>query len=57
MRSRELTKALLEKYGVALLAGTSFGPAGESHVRFSFSMTPETIKEGMNKVKAFFNEG
>jgi aspartate aminotransferase len=56
MRSRELTKALLEKYGVALLAGTSFGPAGESHIRFSFSMTPETIKEGMNKVKAFFNE-
>jgi len=57
MRSRELTKALLEKYGVALLAGTSFGPAGESHIRFSFSMTPETIEEGMNKVKAFFNEG
>jgi aspartate/methionine/tyrosine aminotransferase len=57
MRSRELTKALLEKYGVALLAGTSFGPAGESHIRFSFSMSPETIEEGMNKVKAFFNEG
>jgi len=57
MRSRELTKVLLDKYGIAVLAGTSFGDAGENHLRFSFSMSPETIEEGMNKVKAFFKEG
>jgi aspartate/methionine/tyrosine aminotransferase len=56
MRSRELTKVLLEKCGVAVLAGASFGPAGENHLRFSFSMSPEIIEEGMNKVKTFFNE-
>jgi len=25
-------------------------------LRFSFSMSPEIIEEGMNKVKTFFNE-
>jgi aspartate aminotransferase len=57
MRSRELTKVLLDKYGIAVLAGASFGDAGENHLRFSFSMSPETIEEGMNKVKAFFKGG
>jgi len=56
IRSRELTKILLDKMGVAVLAGASFGSAGENHLRFSFSMSPEVIEEGMNKVKAFFNE-
>jgi aspartate/methionine/tyrosine aminotransferase len=56
MQSRELVKELLNKFGVAVLAGASFGDAGENHLRFSFSMAPETIEEGMNKVKAFFKE-
>lgn len=56
MRSRKLVESLLNKYGVAVLAGASFGDAGENHLRFSFSMAPETIEEGMNKVKAFFEE-
>jgi aspartate aminotransferase len=56
IRSRELVKVLLDKYGIAVLAGASFGDAGENHLRFSFSMAPETIEEGMSKVKAFFKE-
>jgi len=56
MRSRELVKVLLDKYGIAVLAGASFGRAGENHLRFSFSMAPETIENGMSKVKAFFEE-
>jgi aspartate aminotransferase len=57
MRSRKLVKVLLDKYGTAVLAGASFGSAGENHLRFSFSMAPETIEQGMDKVKAFFKEG
>jgi len=57
MRSRELVKVLLDKYGIAVLAGASFGHAGENHLRFSFSMSPETIENGMDKVKTFFKEG
>ncbi len=56
MSSRDLSRALLEKYGVAILAGASFGPSGEGHLRISFSVSPETIEQAMNKVKAFFNE-
>ncbi|MGP8127412.1 MAG: pyridoxal phosphate-dependent aminotransferase [Candidatus Bathyarchaeia archaeon] len=56
MQSRELVKDLLNKFGVAVLAGASFGDAGENHLRFSFSMAPETIEEGMSKVKAYFKE-
>ena len=56
MQSRKLVKILLDKYGIAVLAGASFGTAGENHLRFSFSMAPETIEEGMNKVKTFFTE-
>jgi len=56
VKSRELVKVLLDKYGTAVLAGASFGRAGENHLRFSFSMAPETIENGMNKVKAFFKE-
>ncbi|MGA2626235.1 MAG: hypothetical protein ABSF63_04135 [Candidatus Bathyarchaeia archaeon] len=52
MQSRELVKELLNKFGVAVLAGASFGGAGENYLRFSFFMAPETIEEGMNKVKA-----
>ena len=56
MKSREISKMLLEKQGVALLAGTSFGSRGEGRLRFSFSMQQETIEEAMEKVKAFFDE-
>ena len=56
VKSRKLVKVLLDKYGIAVLAGASFGNAGENHLRFSFSMAPETIEEGMNKVKAYFKE-
>jgi aspartate/methionine/tyrosine aminotransferase len=56
IKSRDLVKSLLDKYGIAVLAGASFGDAGEHHLRFSFSMAPETIEAGMNKVKTFFEE-
>jgi aspartate/methionine/tyrosine aminotransferase len=48
MQSRELVKELLNKFGVAVLAGASFGDAGENYLSFSFFMAPETIEEGMN---------
>ena len=56
MPSRELVKELLDKFGVAVLAGASFGDAGENHLRFSFSMAPDIIEDGMNKVKKYFRQ-
>ena len=57
MKSLKLSRELLEKCGVAVLGGACFGPGGENHLRFSFSGSPETIEDGMNRVKAFFKEG
>ncbi|NLP05117.1 pyridoxal phosphate-dependent aminotransferase [Candidatus Fermentibacteria bacterium] len=36
MSSAEVCDALLERYGIAAIPGSAFGPAGESHVRLSF---------------------
>jgi aspartate/methionine/tyrosine aminotransferase len=53
MSSRDLSVRLLEEKNVALLAGTSFGPAGEGHIRISFSGSPEVTSEGMKRLKDF----
>ncbi len=52
--SRELCMRILRAENVALLPGSAFGPFGEGHVRISFSVSPETIEAGMEKVKRFF---
>jgi aspartate/methionine/tyrosine aminotransferase len=53
MSSRDMSVRLLEEKNVALLAGTSFGPSGEGHIRISFSGAPETTAEGMRRLKEF----
>ncbi len=52
--SRDLCMRILRAENVALLPGSAFGPFGERHVRISFSVSPETIEAGMDKVKRFF---
>jgi len=56
MTSSEAGARILDKHGVAVLPGTSFGPSGEKHLRISFSGSRESIDEGMNKVGTFFRE-
>jgi len=53
MSSRDLSVRLLEEKNVALLAGTSFGPAGEGHIRISFSGSPDVTAEGMKRLREF----
>ncbi|MER3601425.1 MAG: hypothetical protein C4339_01765 [Nitrososphaerota archaeon] len=52
--SQELVKRLLLQEGVAVLPGIAFGPAGEGHIRLSFSGNEQEIEEGMERIKAFF---
>ncbi|HKT22389.1 MAG TPA: pyridoxal phosphate-dependent aminotransferase, partial [Nitrososphaerales archaeon] len=54
--SRELSKKMLQEYGVAVLPGTSFGETAQNHFRLSFSSSKEVIEEGMDKVEAFFKK-
>lgn len=41
------TLELMEKTGVIVTPGASFGPAGEGYVRFALVMPPERIKEAV----------
>jgi aspartate/methionine/tyrosine aminotransferase len=50
MTSKNLEELLLEKYGVAALAGTSFGSFGEGYLRFSYANSVENIKKALSWV-------
>jgi aspartate aminotransferase len=49
----ELAGRLLEEAGVALLAGTAFGAAGEGHLRLSYATSRERLEEGLERMGAF----
>ncbi len=49
--SKELEQLLLDKYGVAALAGTSFGGFGEGYLRFSYANSVENIKKALTWIE------
>jgi len=49
--SREAAEALLNRAQVATVPGIVFGPHGESHLRFSFSTSIETIEAGLDSLR------
>jgi len=49
--SREAAEILLNRAQVATVPGVVFGPHGESHVRFSFSNSIETIEAGLDSMR------
>ena len=53
MSARALQDQLLEKAGVAIIAGTSFGAQGEGYVRFSYANSTENIREAIRRVREF----
>lgn len=44
---------LLKEAGVATAPGSGFGKAGEGHLRMSYSISCEQLKEGINRIKRF----
>ncbi|MEW5922729.1 MAG: pyridoxal phosphate-dependent aminotransferase [Candidatus Zixiibacteriota bacterium] len=48
--SKQMEELLLEDYGVAALAGTSFGKYGEGYLRFSYANSVENIKKALARV-------
>ncbi len=57
MSAKELQNAMLEKAGVATVAGTSFGIHGEGYIRFSYANSVENIKAAMERVGTLLTEG
>jgi aspartate aminotransferase len=52
MSSNELANLLLEKAGVALLPGSSFGEYGEGYLRLSYATSIKNIECGLEKIQA-----
>jgi aspartate/methionine/tyrosine aminotransferase len=50
LSARELQNAMLEKAGVATVAGTSFGIHGEGYIRFSYANSIENIREAIRRI-------
>lgn len=50
--SKEVENYLMEKAGVAVLAGTSFGPQGEGFVRLSYANSQANLKKAIERIAA-----
>ena len=53
MESRFFADKLLQDFGVASLAGESFGEFGKGHLRFSFANSVENIEKALDKINEF----
>jgi aspartate/methionine/tyrosine aminotransferase len=53
--SQELAGRLLNEGGVAVLSGTSFGPAGEGYLRLSYANSIENIREALARMGQVLN--
>jgi aspartate aminotransferase len=51
--SREAARVLLDGAKIATVPGIVFGPEGEGHLRFSFSVSEEMITGGVEALSAF----
>lgn len=52
--SLELSHRILEDIGVAVAPGIDFGDGAEGYLRFSYANSLENIKEGMDRIQAYF---
>ncbi|MCA2001667.1 MAG: aminotransferase class I/II-fold pyridoxal phosphate-dependent enzyme, partial [Chloroflexi bacterium] len=50
MNSNDLANLILEKAGVALLPGSSFGAYGDGYLRLSYANSIENIRAGLEKI-------
>ncbi len=50
--SKEVENFLMEEAGVAVLAGTSFGPQGEGFVRLSYANSQANLKKAIERIAA-----
>jgi aspartate/methionine/tyrosine aminotransferase len=51
IKSNDLANLILEKAGVALLPGSSFGRYGEGYLRLSYANSIENIEKGLRQIK------
>jgi aspartate/methionine/tyrosine aminotransferase len=49
----QFARTLLDEYGVASLAGTSFGSFGAGHLRFSYANSRENLLEAVQRLRRY----
>jgi len=52
--SKEIAKAILDEVNVLTIPGVAFGARGDNHIRLSYAMDPEVLKQGLMKIASFF---
>lgn len=50
--SKQFADRLLDEFGVAAIAGTSFGDHGEGYLRLSYANSEENLQKALNRVAA-----
>jgi aspartate aminotransferase len=56
INAKELQNKMLEKAGVATVAGTSFGIHGEGYIRFSYANSVDNIREAIKRIAALLRD-
>ena len=51
--AKTLQTELLDKTGVATIAGTSFGAFGEDYIRISYANSLENLQEAIERIRKF----
>jgi len=54
LASKEIAVRLLDEAGVAVLAGTDFGPGGEGYLRLCYATSMDVLEESLEKMEAWF---
>lgn len=52
--SKEIAKAILDEVNVLTIPGIAFGERGDKHIRLSYAMDHEVLRQGLMKIAAFF---
>jgi LL-diaminopimelate aminotransferase len=53
--SQSFTTELLEKAGVVVAPGSSYGSCGEGYIRFSLTLSDQRLLEGVDRIKRAFS--
>lgn len=52
--SKEIAEAILDEVDVLTIPGIAFGERGDRHIRISYAMDHEVLRQGLMKIASFF---
>jgi aspartate/methionine/tyrosine aminotransferase len=56
VKSEDFARTLLDEYGVASLAGTSFGRFGDGYLRFSYANSQDNLREAVTRIRRYVDD-